>query len=176
MNTKAARRLARNLMIQHHLAAWQLTFMNHNTIAAQTTHSTHTITLAVEYAQAYTPDQLTQLMLHEIAHAQRGPTQTPHDTKWLQTARRLGYLHGATMPAHYPSPVIRWDIICTTTGEIHQTTTAPPEDHSCKLCNSPECTPDIQRRQIVRQDIHNIQPPEHISPSFRRLKKLFTRA
>lgn len=171
MNVKAARRLARNLMIEHGLAVWRLDFMNHDSIAGLTTHSERKISLAVEYAQAYTPEQLTQLVLHEVAHALRGPATVSHDVKWLQTARRLGYLHGETMPVHYPRPNIRWDIVCPSTGEIHQTATRPDADHFCKLCNDPSCAPEIQRRQIVRQDVHNIPAPEHIyAPTIRRLK------
>lgn len=162
-------------MIRHGLGAWRLDFINHHNIAAQTVFSTLTISLTVEFVQAYTPDQLTQLVLHEIAHALRGPcSDSGHDSKWLQTARRLGYIHGVTMPAHYPTPSIRWNITCPNTGEILQTASAPEPEPFCKLCNDPECAPEVQRRQIVRADVHNIPAPEHIFPIVQRLKGLFT--
>lgn len=175
MNVKAARRQARNLMIRHGLAAWRLDFMNHHCIAAQTSFTDHSISLTVEFVQAYTPDQLTQLVLHEIAHALRGPSDlSGHDSKWLKTARSLGYLHGDTMPAHYPTPNIRWNLTCPATGDTLQTPEEPDEEPFCKLCNDLDCVPKVQRRQIVTADVHRLPAPDHIFPIVQRLRSLFT--
>ena len=174
MNTSAARRLARNLMIRHRVPFWRLDFVNSMRYAGLCTHSKRLISLSVEFTQAYTPEQLSQIVLHEIAHARRGPVPDaePHDDKWLKIARRLGYTGDATVCRDYPSPKIVWDVVCTSTGLILQVPNQP-DPTSCKLCNTPGCTPLIERRQIVSQDLHNIPAPPHIfAPVFTRLKKL----
>lgn len=174
MNVTATRRLARNLMIKHGVAPWRLIFINHESYAALCNHKDKTIALTVEYVQAYDAEQITQLVLHEIAHALRGrAVPDGHDEKWLTIARRLGYTGLAVLPDHYPRPNIVWDVVCTSTGQILQTPTEPSPS-TCKLCNDPGCTPLIERRQIVRADLHNIPTPEHIAaPAIRRLKNLF---
>jgi hypothetical protein len=177
MNTAAARRLARNLMIRHGLALWRLDYINHSAHAAQCVFSRHTIELTVEYVQAYNPEQVTQLVLHEIAHALRGPSEAKnhHDDKWLRIARRIGYKGGATVDPSFPQPVIVWDIVCPTTGHIQELHTAPTAPH-CKNCNNRDCTPEVQRRQIVRADYHTIPAPPHIAaPIIRTLKSLVGR-
>jgi hypothetical protein len=139
-------------------------------------HKTRVISLAVEYVQAYTPEQLSQLVLHEIAHAMRGRVATDaHDEQWLKIARRIGYTGEAVLPLNYPAPKIVWDVVCTSTGLILQ---LPEQPHPtvCKLCNTPGCTPLTERRQLVSQDLHNIPTPPHfVAPFFRRLKSILTR-
>jgi hypothetical protein len=164
-------------MIRHGLAPWRLIFVNSTKYAGLCNHKDKTIALAVEFTQAYDVDQLTQLMLHEIAHARRGRVvPDAHDEKWLKIARRLGYTGDTVLPADYPTPRIVWDVVCTSTGLILQVTPKPSET-VCKLCNTPGCTPEIQRRQIVPAQLHNIPTPEHIlAPAARRLKRFFTRA
>jgi hypothetical protein len=176
MNTTAARRLARNLMIKHGVGMWRLTFVNHMSYAALCNHKDLTISLAVEYVQAYTVEQVTQLVLHEIAHALRGRVvPDAHDEKWLKLARRIGYSGDAVLPASYPKPRIVWDVVCTSTGLILQSPT-PVDPTTCKLCNTPGCVPETERRQIVNADIHNRPAPPHIyAPFFRRLKSIFSR-
>lgn len=171
MNVKAARRLARNLMIRHGLPFWRLDFVNSMRYAGLCTHSKKLISLSVEFVQAYTPEQLSQIVLHEIGHALRGPVQDaePHDDKWLKISRRLGYTGEATIGPEFPTPKIVWDVVCTSTGQILQVQDRPSPT-SCKLCNTPSCTPLIERRQIVSQDLHNIPTPPHIfAPVFKRL-------
>lgn len=178
MNTAAARRLARNLMIRHGLALWRLDYINHSSHAAETVFSKHVIQLTVEYVQAYNDQQVTQLVLHEIAHALRGPSSLSqhHDDKWLRIARRIGYHGGATIDPSFPKPVIVWDITCQTTGLIQELHTAPTAPH-CKNCNNRDCTPITERRQIVRADYHTIPAPPHIAtPIIRAFKSLTRRA
>lgn len=180
MNVTAARRHARNLMIKHGLHLWRLDFMNSTKTAALTHFKRHLIELSVEFVQAYNEEQLTQLVLHEIAHAHRGrvraklgefTTPDPHDDRWLFIARLIGYTGDVCMPADYPTPHIVWDVVCTSTGLIQQVTEQPPA--VCNSCN--ECTPHVQRRQIVSAELHSIPTPPHVSPTARAIKKLFVR-
>jgi len=174
MNVKAARRLARNKMIRHGLGLWSLNFVNSMRYAGLCTHSKKLISLSVEFTQAYTPAQLEQIVLHEIAHGLRGPVQDaePHDDKWLKIARRIGYTGEATVPHDFPTPRIVWDVVCPSTGLILQVTERPSAT-TCKLCNTPSCTPITERRQIVSHKIHNIPAPPHIfAPLLARLKFL----
>lgn len=178
MNTAAARRLARNLMIRHGLALWRLDYINHSSHAAETVFSKRVIQLTVEYVQAYNDHQVTQLVLHEIAHALRGPSPASqhHDDKWLKIARRIGYLGGERVDPSFPQPVIVWDVVCPTTGLI-QELHAPPTSRHCNNCNDPSCMTETQRRQIVRADYHTIPAPTHIAaPLINALKSLTRRA
>jgi predicted SprT family Zn-dependent metalloprotease len=160
-------------MIKHGLSAWRLDFMNNTKTAALTHFKKHLIELSVEFTQAYDQEQLTQLVLHEIAHAYRGRgKEHAHDERWLFIARLIGYTGDECMPADYPTPKIVWDIVCTTTGLIQQVHTAP-DAADCKNCNSEHCTPIVQRRQIVRADLHTIPTPPHIAA--RAIRKLFRR-
>jgi predicted SprT family Zn-dependent metalloprotease len=164
-------------MIRHGLALWRLDYINHSSHAAECVFSKHVIQLTVEYVQSYNDTQVTQLVLHEIAHALRGPSDVSqhHDAKWLRIARRIGYLGGATMDPSYPQPVIVWDVVCPTTGLIQELHTAPTAPH-CKNCNNRDCIPETQRRQIVRADFHTIPAPTHIAaPMLNALKSLVRR-
>lgn len=172
MNTTATRRLARNLMIKHGVPLWRLEFVNAMAYAGITNHKRNVIALTVEYVQAYNEEQITQLVLHEIAHAIRGRVAVnAHDEKWLFIAQRMGYTGGTCMPETYPSPRIVWDYTCTSTGQILETQEPPADnDDTCKLCNS--CEPIVERRQIVDADLHNIPTPEHIAAhTIRRVKR-----
>lgn len=132
--------------------------------AGRAVYTANTIELSVEYIQAYTPYQVAQITLHELAHIKRGPTRphrlNGHDEKWERIAARLGYQHGPGIPADWPTPEIVWNVTCTNTGEILETSSAPTDDDSCKLCNA--CTPITERRQIVKASTYTPPPPQQI--------------
>lgn len=162
-------------MIRHGLGLWSLKFVNSTRYGGLCTFSEHTISLAVEYVQAYSEEQLTQVILHEIAHALRGPNKTDplnsHDEKWLTRARKIGYLHGETLPPEFPRPRIVWNLTCTNTGQILETSDKPDPNAACKVCNA--CTPLTERRQLVKAHTFNAPAPEHIMTTrLRHLKAL----
>jgi hypothetical protein len=158
MNPDATLRLANQIRARkapHCL--YRIRLANSLEWAGRCDYSKGTIELSVEFMQAYTPYQVSQIMKHELAHALRGPVRphrvNGHDDKWLKIARRLGYEHGEMVPHEWPVPKIVWNLTCTNTGQILETSTDPGD--SCKICNA--CTPVKERRQIVKASTYDIK-------------------
>jgi predicted SprT family Zn-dependent metalloprotease len=177
MNPDATLRLANQ--IRHKIAPtcfYKIRLANSLEWAGRCDYSTGTIELSLEFMQAYDPYQVSQIVKHELAHALRGPVRphrlNGHDEKWLKIAQRLGYEHGETVPHSWPVPKIIWNLTCTSTGQILETSTDPGD--TCKLCNA--CTPVKERRQMVTQSTYSIKAePFFYDPALERFKFFLNR-
>ena len=165
MQPAATKRIAINLVSKYiPLHGYEIKMANSLDWAGLCDFENRVIKLSMEHTQAYNPEQVTQIALHEIAHAIRGPVRSTlnagHDAEWLKAARRIGYEHGEIVPSTFPRPKIVWNTTCTKTGVILQRTTQPEPDF-CNICNTTSCTPIIERRQLVKAHLHNIEPAHH---------------
>jgi hypothetical protein len=173
MNPNAALRLANQVRYKKApLCMYKFRLANSTEWAGRCDYVTGTIDLSIEFMQAYSPYHVSQIVKHELAHAIRGPVRphrlNGHDDQWLKIARRLGYEHGEMVPHAWPVPQIVWNLTCTNTGEILETSTDPGD--SCKICNA--CTPVKERRQIVKASTYNLQAdPYWYDPALQKMKR-----
>lgn len=75
-----------------HLAdrSWAFAFDNAKTRAGQCDFARRRITVSRHLAVRFTPEDVEQVLLHEIAHALSGP-RAGHGPTWRRTAAALGY-------------------------------------------------------------------------------------
>lgn len=134
MDLREARQLATGLMAQHRLTGWRLVFDNAKTRAGACDSQHHELTLSRPLISLYAPEQVTQTVLHEIAHALAGSGHG-HDRKWRTIARRIGYSGGRCLPADAPQVDGPWVGTCP----AGHTTTAhrrPVRVRSCPQCSA----------------------------------------
>jgi predicted SprT family Zn-dependent metalloprotease len=136
-----ARHLATDLMARHRLTGWRLVFDNAKTRAGACHSDRREITLSRPLIVLYSPEQVTQTVLHEIAHALAGSGHG-HDRVWRATARRIGYSGGRCLPVDAPKVDGPWVGVCVAG---HRTTAhrRPVRVRSC-----PQCSPrfDVSAR------------------------------
>ena len=141
MELGEARRLATDLMARHRLTGWRLVFDNAKTRAGACHSDRREITLSRPLISLYAPEQATQTVLHEIAHALAGAGHG-HDRVWRTIARRIGYTGGRCLPVDAPKVDGPWVGVC---AAGHRTTAhrRPVRVRSC-----PQCSPrfDVSAR------------------------------
>jgi predicted SprT family Zn-dependent metalloprotease len=128
-----ARHLATGLLARHRLTGWRLLFDNAKTRAGVCDSQHRAITLSRPLISLYSPEQVTQTVLHEIAHALAGSAHG-HDQKWRTIARRIGYTGGRCLPPEAPQVDGPWVGIC---AAGHRTTAhrRPIRVRSCPQCS-----------------------------------------
>ncbi len=80
---------ARSLLEQHHLAGWSFQFDNGRKRAGCCQYGTKVISLSYAFAKQAAEEELTDTILHEIAHALVGKMHN-HDEVWRAKAIELG--------------------------------------------------------------------------------------
>jgi len=129
-----ARQLAAGLMAQHGLTGWRLVFDNAKTRAGVCRFDRKQIGLSRPLVALYDIEQVTDTVLHEIAHALAGPRHG-HDRLWRATARRIGCSGRRCVPAEAPSVDGSWVGVCPAG---HRTTAhrRPIRVKSCRGCSA----------------------------------------
>lgn len=125
--------LATGLMARHRLDGWRLVFDNAKTRAGACRSNRREIALSRSLMSLYGVEQVTQTVLHEIAHALAGAGHG-HDRKWRGIARRIGYTGGRCLPADAPKVDGAWAGVC---AAGHRTTAhrRPVRVRSCPQCS-----------------------------------------
>lgn len=133
MELKAAGEIAVGLMERHGLTGWRLAFDNAKTRAGVCRFARKEIGLSRALVALYDVEQVTDIVLHEIAHALSGPKHG-HDKVWRATARRIGCSAERCMPADAPSVEGAWVGVCPAG---HRTTAhrRPIRVKSCRDCS-----------------------------------------
>jgi predicted SprT family Zn-dependent metalloprotease len=134
LNHTEARELAIGLMDRHKLTGWRLVFDNAKTRAGVCRWDRREIGLSRHLMTLYSPEQVTETVLHEIAHAIAGPRHG-HDRVWRTVARRIGCSGQRCMPADAPKVDGAWQGVC---AAGHRTTAhrRPVRVRSCLLCSA----------------------------------------
>ena len=134
MNLTDARELATALIGRHGLAGWKLVFDDAKTRAGVCRHGRREIGLSRPLTRLATVEQVTDTVLHEIAHALAGPAHG-HDRVWRATALRIGCSGTRCVPPDGPRVDGDWAGTCPAG---HRTTAhrRPVRVRSC-----PECSP-----------------------------------
>ena len=133
MNLPEARELASGLMARHGLTGWRLTFDHAKTRAGVCRFADKEIGLSRALVRLYSPDQVTETVLHEIAHALAGPRHG-HDRVWRATALRIGCSGTRCIADDAPKIDGAWVGVCPAG---HRTTAhrRPIRVRSCSDCS-----------------------------------------
>ncbi|BAW92159.1 hypothetical protein CHIBA101_0287 [Actinomyces sp. Chiba101] len=124
--------LARGLMEAHGVGDWELALDRARRRAGQTDHARRRITLSRPLTALYSPSEVRETVLHEIAHARVGPAHG-HDAVWAAEARRLGASGRRLVAADAPSLPGRWVGICPA-GHTVDRMRRPRRPMSCARC------------------------------------------
>ncbi|GAA3623883.1 hypothetical protein GCM10022223_46110 [Kineosporia mesophila] len=106
-----ARALAVGLMRRHGLSDWRLVFDNAKTRAGICRAEPREIGLSRVLAQLHSRAEVTETVLHEIAHALVGPAHG-HDEIWQAQARAIGCSGTRCLPQDAPRPPGPWRGTC----------------------------------------------------------------
>lgn len=133
MDLSDVRELAVDLMARHRLTGWRLVFDNAKTRAGACRSDRREIALSRPLMSLYSPEQVTETVLHEIAHALAGAGHG-HDRVWRTTARRIGASGRRCLPADAPRVDGSWVGVC---AAGHRTTAyrRPIRVKSCTRCS-----------------------------------------
>ncbi|MET0424122.1 MAG: SprT-like domain-containing protein [Actinoplanes sp.] len=156
MNLTDVRGLAAELMTRHKLTGWRLVFDNAKTRAGACRSDRREIALSRTLMQLYSREQVTETVLHEIAHALVGPRHG-HDRVWRATALRIGCSGKRCIPADAPQIDGAWVGVCPAG---HRTTAhrRPVRVRSC-----PTCSPRFDATALYAWTHHGDPAPMHPS-------------
>ncbi len=133
MELQAARALARELMVRHGLADWELVFDGAKTRAGVCRHTTRQIGLSRELTRLHSQAQVTDTVLHEVAHALAG-ARAGHGKRWKEVARRIGCSASRCVPEDAPRVAAPWVGTCPA-GHTASRHRRPDRVVSCRRCS-----------------------------------------
>ncbi len=154
MNLNDARALALDLMARHGLTKWRLTFDDAKTRAGVCRSGSREIGLSRPLITLYSAEQVTETILHEIAHALVGPRHG-HDAVWRATAVRIGCSGRRCVPEEAPRVDGAWHGVCRSGHR----TTAHRQPVRVKSCR--ECSPRFDRFALFAWTYRGHPAPLH---------------
>lgn len=104
---------AETLLKKHGLENWRFGFDQAMRRGGRCTFDRQEISLSEQFAIAASDEEVTDTILHEIAHALVGPKHG-HDATWKATAQRIGCSARVTHNVDFSSA--RWILTCPTCG------------------------------------------------------------
>lgn len=119
MELREAERLARGLIAQHGLEGWGFAFDRAKVRAGACHHVDRRITLSRAITAAHDREQVTETLLHEVAHALVGPRHG-HDAVWRARARAIGSTGERCYRAEVPVVPGRWQGSCAAGHVVHR--------------------------------------------------------
>ncbi|MGC9670649.1 SprT-like domain-containing protein [Planosporangium sp. 12N6] len=134
MDLEEARVLAVGLMAEHGLTGWRLVFDDAKTRAGVCRSDRREIGLSRVLTLLYPPAQVTDTVLHEIAHALVG-TWHGHDRLWRATALRIGCSGMRCVPEDAPRIDGAWEGVCPA-GHRSTAHRRPIRVKSCRRCST----------------------------------------
>jgi predicted SprT family Zn-dependent metalloprotease len=128
-----ARRLAVGLMRRHGLTGWRLVFDNAKTRAGVCRAAPREIGLSRVLTALHSEAEVTDTILHEIAHALVGPAHG-HDAVWRARALAIGSSAKRCVPSTAPKPPGPWVGTCPY-GHVTTRHRQPTRVQSCGHCS-----------------------------------------
>lgn len=104
---------AETLLEKHGLESWRFGFDQAARRGGRCTFDRQEISLSEQFAITASDEEVTDTILHEIAHALVGPRHG-HDATWKATAQRIGCSARVTHDVDFSSA--RWILTCPTCG------------------------------------------------------------
>nr|WP_205864412.1 SprT-like domain-containing protein [Planosporangium mesophilum] len=120
-------------MTQHGLTGWRLVFDNAKTRAGVCRSDRKEIGLSRVLTRLYSQAEVTDTVLHEIAHALVG-TRHGHDKIWRATALRIGCSGTRCVPEESPKVEGAWVGMCPA-GHRSTVHRRPVRVRSCRQCS-----------------------------------------
>ena len=125
---------AQRLFVSHQLEGqWSFRFDRATTRLGQCDHRSRSISVSRYLTDKATPAEVTQVLLHEIAHALAGP-RAAHGPRWKSIARQIGYLGGRTHTLEPAHDRAKWVGECPRGHEIVRFR-RPGKPVSCAKCD-----------------------------------------
>ncbi|HLS13512.1 MAG TPA: SprT-like domain-containing protein [Beutenbergiaceae bacterium] len=132
MDLDEAWAMGRELLDQHDLRHWDLSFDRAKRRAGLCRYDARTISLSRHLTALHSPDQVRDTVLHEVAHALAG-AEAGHGPSWRATARRIGASTARTLAADAPMPPAPWQGHCPAGHQV-QRFRRPSRPVSCSRC------------------------------------------
>lgn len=132
MELREVRRLAEQLIAEHGLEGWTFAFDRAVRRAGKCSYGTRTISLSAPLARLHDEVEVTETLLHEIAHA-----LTPgegHSATWRRVALRIGSSGERCVDSAAPSVPGDWVGVCGV-GHRVERHRAPQRVVSCSKCS-----------------------------------------
>lgn len=137
MRVRDARRLARRLMVEHGVGHWHLELVHTSAYAGRCDRGPQIIELSEPFVRLNRTGPVTEVVLHEIAHAR---TVGAHDYSWRKEAKRIGCT-GSAHPRytvegewiHYPAE--KWIALCPSCRTFRVGATRAEIGHVCVECS-----------------------------------------
>lgn len=125
---------ARRLFALHELSeTWSFRFDRATTRLGQCDHRAKAISVSRYLSQKATPEDVTQVLLHEIAHALAGP-RSAHGPTWQRVAASIGYRGGRTHTVEPAHERAKWLGTCPN-GHQMLRFRRPSKQVSCAKCD-----------------------------------------
>lgn len=143
MELQAARAHALGLMRRHGLTDWELVFDRAKTRAGVCRYGDRQIGLSTELTRLHSCAQVTDTVLHEVAHALAGP-RAGHGERWKAVARRIGCSASRCVPEDAPRVPAPWVGTCPA-GHTASRHRRPARVVSCRACS-----PSFSREALLQ--------------------------
>ena len=124
---------AYTLLNVHGLQSWNFTYDQATNRGGLCSHSTKQISLSERFALIASAKEITDTLLHEIAHALVGPNHQ-HDATWRETAKRIGCTANVTHDVQFATA--RWLMTCLLC-DWRQPRHRRRRGLTCKWCSNP---------------------------------------
>ncbi|MGK0224757.1 MAG: putative SprT family Zn-dependent metalloprotease [Limisphaerales bacterium] len=98
-------------MSQHDLKGWSFTLDHARQRCGSCNYRNKVISMSRHFAAMNNDYEITNVALHEIAHALVGPGQG-HNSVWRETAVRIGARPEVCAPEHVNMPQPKWSLVC----------------------------------------------------------------
>ncbi|MEV0900987.1 SprT-like domain-containing protein [Actinoplanes sp. NPDC049802] len=154
MDLKEARELAVGLMTRHGLTDWRLVYDDARTRAGVCRPDRKVIGLSRVLVGLYSPEQVTETVLHEIAHALVGPGHG-HDAVWRAEALRIGCSGARCVAEDVPRVEGNWVGVCSA-GHRVTAHRRPVRVRSC-----PDCSPAFDASALYEWTYRGNPAPMH---------------
>lgn len=124
---------ADHLLEKHKLSDWRFTFDNAKKRAGKCCFNERTITMSEQFSLKADNDEITDTILHEIAHALVG-AKHGHNAVWQTKAREIGCSAKRTHCVDFAAP--KYIVSCKTCG-IYGVRNKRGSGKVCKKCKTP---------------------------------------
>lgn len=143
MKIEHALLLARHMMDEHGLTDWAVAADHARRRAGQCREHDRTLTLSRHLIPLYSHEDVCDVILHEIAHAQVG-AKHGHDRVWKERARAIGARPEAHLSKDLPKVAAPWVGRCPN-GHSVDRFRRPSKPVSCA-----QCSPHFDRRYLLK--------------------------
>lgn len=147
MELSEVRRLGESLLAEHGLVGWSFGFDNARRRAGLCNYSARRVSVSRTLMALYSPAQVRETILHEVAHALAG-AEHGHDAVWRAVARRIGSTGDRLVAEDAPRAPAPWVGRCPAghTVDRYRRPTAPM---SCR-----RCAPRFSAEHVLRWTFH----------------------